>query len=1323
MTEARVKNIMASPTTLSLPEITLRAFDATWYLARNGDVAVAVARGETTALSHYNVYGWREFRDAGPLFDTGYYLSRYGDVAAAGVNPLEHYVQYGQREGRVATPFFDTSYYLARNPDVAAAVTVKQLTPFEHFVLHGYGEGRNGSGLLDEGYYLTHNPDVAAAVSGGQLSPFQHYALYGQYENRAPSEAFQPMAYAAVLESRGINVGSSSLAEHYLTVGEPQGLPGVVVSTPPSGVAASIPAVIGGMVESVTFLENTVNASAHILDSDITLTDADSESFAGGLLTAGYRTGGLMEDSLSISATGTVTVGGSNVSVGGVLTGTFLSSGSSGGNLVLRLSDNATLARVETLIEHLAYRNSSDTPTLSRTVSVYLDDGRGGIGSHNIEVRVTPEVDDQLLTGTAASETLTGGTGNDTIVGLASSDTLIGGDGNDLLWGGMSDAAVANYNLTSLSTASNLKLWLDGNDLDGDGTAEGLSEAGLTGTAVGTWADKSGSGNNATEINAIWRPTYTLNSQNGKANLSFDGTNDTMQLQGVPAGNRTVIIVSERLNSGQAISINRGGGVAGSFEISGNNFSGRNDGAATPISLSLTSGSPDIILAILSTTQTNIWDNGTHVVINNINTFTASPTAPASIGARRLHDGFVDSGMSGRISEVLIYNTVLSDADRQSIELYLAQKWGLNITTDNDYLSGGNGSDTLYGGAGNDTLDGGADADTLLGGAGADSMVGGLAADRFRFTSTTDAGTGASKDIIADFSQAQGDKIDLSSLGVTLSIHGMAAFTSPGSFGQIRWAQSGSDTLIQIDTNGNTTADMEILLQNFTAANLIAEDFLSPNAGITYTAGAGGELIYGSNGADIIMGGAGTDTIYGWGGSDSLNGGNGSTNITDGGAGADTMVAGDREDLYIFSSLTHSTSSAPDILQAFDSSRDSLGVDRIILSGLGINGIGSGATEMTISYSGGNTMISHNSSTFQIVVEGTHSFVTGDFVYGNYLIGGSNTLTSSGALFGGVGHQTLTGSNANDSLYGGYNNDTLYGNGGEDWLFGDAQDDTLWGGTGADTLYGGRDDDFLDGQEGQDVLIGGTSDDLFVFSNLSDSTSSAPDIIDDFTNSPTSLNRDRIILTGLGFTGIGGGATEVSVSYTGGNTLISHNSSTFQVMLKGTYTLTSDDLIFGNYTVAGGAATSETLITAGALFGQTGNDTLNGSNGDDSLFGGYNNDVLYGNGGNDLLNGDGLADTLDGGAGRDTLVGSNGQDYFVFSNTGHSTSGNPDLIQNFANGSDRIQLTGLGFTSLSDFETLSYNGTITTLADTQTSFAITFTGNVTAQLDNSDFIW
>ena len=71
--------------------------------------------------------------------------------------------------------------------------------------------------------------------------------------------------------------------------------------------------------------------------------------------------------------------------------------------------------------------------------------------------------------------------------------------------------------------------------------------------------------------------------------------------------------------------------------------------------------------------------------------------------------------------------------------------------TANLNLIGGSGSDTLTGGSGNDTLTGGAGNDTLTGGAGADV---------FKFS----AQGPSNLDRILDFSNAQGDRIDISAL-------------------------------------------------------------------------------------------------------------------------------------------------------------------------------------------------------------------------------------------------------------------------------------------------------------------------------------------------------------------------------------------------------------------------------------------------------------------------------------------------------------------------------------------------------------------------------
>lgn len=179
----------------------------------------------------------------------------------------------------------------------------------------------------------------------------------------------------------------------------------------------------------------------------------------------------------------------------------------------------------------------------------------------------------------------------------------------------------------------------------------------------------------------------------------------------------------------------------------------------------------------------------------------------------------------------------------------------------------------------------------------------------------------------------------------------------------------------------------------------------------------------------------------------------------------------------------------------------------------------------------------------------------------------------------------------------------------------------------------------------------------------------------------------------------------------------------------------SIDTLFDTTAVIYGGAGNDTLLSGNGsdrLYGGDDDDTLSGGGGTDKLFGGEGgdnlsggsgNDTLYGGFGNDTLSGGNSNDFLDGQEGADTLTGGAGNDTFVFTSTAHSTNAAPDRITDFTNGSELIKLTGLGFTALSDFETLSLAAGVTTLADTQTSFAITFTGDVTALLDNTDFIF
>lgn len=113
----------------------------------------------------------------------------------------------------------------------------------------------------------------------------------------------------------------------------------------------------------------------------------------------------------------------------------------------------------------------------------------------------------------------------------------------------------------------------------------------------------------------------------------------------------------------------------------------------------------------------------------------------------------------------------------------------------------------------------------------------------------------------------------------------------------------------------------------------------------------------------------------------------------------------------------------------------------------------------------------------------------------------------------------------------------------------------------------------------------------------------------------------------------------------------------------------------GNDIIKGGAK-KDTILGGNdddTLIGQNGNDVLKGEMGKDILKGGKGNDTLKGGAGNDTLRGGSGDDTLRGQNGNDKLFGEQGADTFVF-----AKNGGKDVIRDFEDGIDQINITGLG---------------------------------------------
>ena len=141
----------------------------------------------------------------------------------------------------------------------------------------------------------------------------------------------------------------------------------------------------------------------------------------------------------------------------------------------------------------------------------------------------------------------------------------------------------------------------------------------------------------------------------------------------------------------------------------------------------------------------------------------------------------------------------------------------------NDKLVGGLGDDRLHGGDGNDVIDGGSGNDIIDGGPGNDVMTGGVGADVFRFrVAETDSGD---VDVITDF-QSGIDRLHIidnqTTSAVTQTFIDTQAFHHRA--GEIRYVDGTAGVTVQVDVNGDGTADFDFALRG--VHELTVKDFI-----------------------------------------------------------------------------------------------------------------------------------------------------------------------------------------------------------------------------------------------------------------------------------------------------------------------------------------------------------------------------------------------------------------------------------------------------------------------------------------------------------------
>ena len=387
----------------------------------------------------------------------------------------------------------------------------------------------------------------------------------------------------------------------------------------------------------------------------------------------------------------------------------------------------------------------------------------------------------------------------------------------------------------------------------------------------------------------------------------------------------------------------------------------------------------------------------------------------------------------------------------------------------------------------------------------------------------------------------------------------------------------------------------------------------------------------------------------------------------------------------------------------------------------------------------------------------------------------------------GAGANTVTAGNGANTVIGGDDADTITTGDGSDIVNAGAGTNTVTAGQGANTVIGGNDADtitaldggnLIDGGDGTNSLTSGGGDDTVLSGTGADTiiTGGGSDRITvrgGADSVDSGAGNDRLIVDYAAMT------TAVTGGITGGNLVTGHVGSiadlvTSTVNFQRTehFTITTGS---GNdrITTGGGNDVLSGLAGDDTLIGGSGNDRLNGGLGIDRLYGGTGDDTyvvdtqadlvfenlgagldtvittagfqLYDNlenlilatgagaidgVGNALANGltgneaankllGGLgADTINGKGGNDFLFGQDGADTFVFERgTGR------DVIADFTPGTDKVLLTGLGFSSFAQVDAATRQNGASSVIDFGLTEFVILQNVAKASLSAGDFLF
>lgn len=176
-----------------------------WYLR-----SVSKNDADGNGFDYFVDRGHRAGLSASPLFDEGWYQTRYPDLSASfGLgavveSALQHFCMHGASDGLLPIADLDVEHYARECEKAGIDPFPRQGDLIKHFLEHGVHEGLNPNRFFNSSYYLERNPEVSGEIrQWGLLGPYEHFLASGKSKNLPAAPALVNMSVGEPSEKRG----------------------------------------------------------------------------------------------------------------------------------------------------------------------------------------------------------------------------------------------------------------------------------------------------------------------------------------------------------------------------------------------------------------------------------------------------------------------------------------------------------------------------------------------------------------------------------------------------------------------------------------------------------------------------------------------------------------------------------------------------------------------------------------------------------------------------------------------------------------------------------------------------------------------------------------------------------------------------------------------------------------------------------------------------------------------------------------------------------------------------------------------------------------